>query len=94
MLARLSKWRLLPTPTIPTIGKSEFEELKAFMVKEVKTLMAAGKKPPKHYCWTHGVGNHDSKSCKFPKLGHVENATAKKNLVEEITCIKREKTEI
>lgn len=72
--------QLEPSSLIPTksnIGSSDLEELKAFMVKEVKALMNTSKKPPSHYCWTHGIGNHDSKSCKFPKLGHVTTATAK-----------------
>jgi hypothetical protein len=64
-------------PPSPNTSGSDFENLKATLIKEVKTLMATGKRPPNHYCWTHGVGNHDSKSCKFPKLGHVATASAK-----------------
>ena len=29
----------------------------------------------KHYCWTHGSGNHSSDRCKFPIEGHQMDAT-------------------
>jgi hypothetical protein len=53
-------------------------ELKLECLKEMRAIMAKSKVvSSNHYCWTHGFGNHDSKSCKYQRPGHVEKATAK-----------------
>ncbi len=64
--------------TNPKSSSEGFEEIKLNLLKEVKALMSKDKKSLNHYCWSHGPGNHDSKSCKYPKPGHVATATANK----------------
>ena len=32
---------------------------------------------PPLYCWTHGLGNHPSSSCRHPASDHINTATAK-----------------
>lgn len=64
----------------PTDG---LELMRLNIMRDVKSLLS--KKEPKplsfnHYCWSHGTGNHDSKSCKHPKPGHVATASAKNKL--------------
>jgi hypothetical protein len=61
----------------PKSSSGGFEELKLNLLKEVKAMMSKEKKSFNHYCWSHGTGNHDSKSCKYVKPGHVATATAK-----------------
>jgi hypothetical protein len=68
-----------PLPT----GTSEYEVMKAMLIKEIKASL--GGQPRKerllnHYCHTHGTGNHDSRSCKRPKEGHILTATAKNKM--------------
>ena len=47
-------------------------------MNEIKGLMKKNEsKSYNYYCWSHGIGNHDSKSCKHPKPGHVATATSK-----------------
>ena len=29
----------------------------------------------KHYCWSHGAGNHTSADCRNKKSGHKDDAT-------------------
>ena len=68
---------IVPAQEDPKTTSGGFEEMKLNLLKEVKAFMSKEKKSFNHYCWSHGTGNHDSKSCKFPKPGHVATATAK-----------------
>ena len=76
----------------PTDG---LETMRLNIMNEVKGMMSKMEHKPlsyNHYCWSHGTGNHDSKSCKHIKPGHVETATSKNNKEAASTCIKREIT--
>ena len=67
-----------PAPNSGTLEEGQKID-KAELLKDLKAMMAKEKKvSSNHYCWTHGTGNHDSKSCRCPKPGHVKEATAKK----------------
>jgi hypothetical protein len=66
-----------PQEENPRSSSGSFEEMKLNLLKEVKAFMSKEKKSFNHYCWSHGTGNHDSKSCRHPKPGHVATATAK-----------------
>ena len=68
-----------PPPKI----ESEYETLKANLIKEIKASLGGQPKKERlfnHYCHTHGTGNHDSRSCKRPKDGHILTATAKNKM--------------
>ena len=55
-----------------------FATMRLNIMNEIKGLMKKNEsKSYNHYCWSHGIGNHDSKSCKHPKPGHVATATSK-----------------
>ena len=65
-----------PAPNSGTLEEGQKID-KAELLKDLKAMMAKEKKFfSNHYSWTHGTGNHDSESCKFPKPGHVREATA------------------
>ena len=61
---------------------SEYETLKANLIEDIRASFDSQPKERllNHYCHTHGTGNHDSKSCKRPKDGHILTATAKNKM--------------
>ena len=78
-----------PTSSTPQIDSylpkdgSEYEVMKAMLIKDIKASLGGQPKKERlfnHYCHTHGTGNHDSRSCKRPKEGHILNASAKNKM--------------
>jgi hypothetical protein len=78
------------TPVTTTIDVSAYNKatlksmgLKLVPINQPRKPAAAGRNPSpppnptgRHYCWTHGIGNHPSNKCTNKADGHQNNATA------------------
>jgi hypothetical protein len=77
----------------PSKMGSDYEALKANLIKDIKASLGDPRKERllNHYCHTHGTGNHDSRSCKRPKEGHILTATAKNKMGGSDNIFKKRK---
>ena len=77
----------------PSKMGSDYEVLKANLIKDIKASLGDPRKERllNHYCHTHGTGDHDSRSCKRPKEGHILTATAKNKMGGSENIFKKRK---